>query len=70
VARIVVGGPHRRDIDGMRTPAGSSKIVARSRPQSSPACEPKGVILTFCAKAIEHAPVSQAGTRAVSILMP
>ena len=34
----------------MRTPVGSSKIVARSS-QSSPGCEPSGVIFTFCAHA-------------------
>src|SRR5689334_10681186 len=39
----------------MRTPVGSSKIVARSRIQSSPACEPSGVILTFCANVGAHA---------------
>jgi hypothetical protein len=29
---------------------GSSKIVARSFAQSSPGCDPTGVIFTFCAK--------------------
>src|SRR5438093_7632378 len=31
----------------MRTPLGSSKMVARSRTHSSPACDPSGVTLTF-----------------------
>src|SRR4051812_27184627 len=35
----------------MRTPVGSSKIVARSFAQSSPGCEPIGVIFTFWALA-------------------
>src|SRR5258708_38164283 len=35
----------------MRTPLGSSKIVARSLAQSSPGCEPSGVIFTFWALA-------------------
>src|SRR5215831_9031207 len=35
----------------IRTPVGSSKIVARSRVHSSPACDPSGVTLTFWAHA-------------------
>src|SRR5436305_14426952 len=39
----------------MRTAVGSSKIVARSRVHSSPACDPSGVILTFWAHAVDDA---------------
>src|SRR5262245_43891427 len=35
----------------MRTPVGSSKMVARSFAHSSPGWEPTGVIFTFCASA-------------------
>src|SRR6266567_9298892 len=45
----------------MRRPVGSSKIVARSRMQSSPACEPRGMIFTGCAQAVEQ--VSAANTK-------
>jgi len=36
----------------MRTLVGSSKIVARSRAQSLPACDRSGVTFTFCANAV------------------
>src|SRR5262245_28720154 len=39
----------------MRTPVGSSKMVARSRAHSSPACDPSGVTLTFWADAADVA---------------
>src|SRR5215510_10775054 len=39
----------------MRTPVGSSKMVARSRAHSSPACDPSGVTLTFWAHAADAA---------------
>src|SRR5437660_3686130 len=45
----------------MRTPVGSSKIVARSRLHNSPACEPSGVIFTFCAQTVEQ-PAASAST--------
>src|SRR5438876_11432355 len=45
----------------MRKPVGSSKIVARSRMQSSPVCEPRGVIFTGCAQALEQ--VAAANTK-------
>src|ERR1043166_2650095 len=38
----------------MRTPVGSSNIVARSRSHNSPGCEPNAVIFTFCACASAH----------------
>src|SRR5437660_960275 len=37
----------------MRTPVGSSKMVARSREHNSPACDPSGVTLTFWAQAAD-----------------
>src|SRR3977135_3507874 len=51
----------------MRTPVGSSKIVARSRSHSSPACEPNGVIFTFCAQPAEH-PRARAHARKICFL--
>src|SRR5436190_22308532 len=42
----------------MRTPVGSSKIVARSRLHSAPACDPSGVIFTFCPQTVELATAS------------
>src|SRR5262249_5652643 len=49
----------------IRTPVGSSKMVARSRSHSSPGCVPSGVILTFCAQAGTPAAESPSASRLI-----
>jgi hypothetical protein len=50
-ARIVAAEHRLARVVERRTPVGSSRIIARSRLQSSPLCVPSGIILTFCAGA-------------------